>query len=816
MELANRMLEYATISEEVKSGELPRIDDPERAEELLSLLESIHSQLTELEKQRKASPAPARRKKSDPPHGDWLFHLLRHADNEEARKVVNNVRVLVNRLEELQSHWQRQAGRVDIQVPEQLLKQIEEPHSPPEGLKLSDPEDPKKLAELDELVLGAGQNEFAMWVGRKAHPDQIAWYDMQTRMQKVGKGSTLEANLNAVRLSGKPPSSAIEWEEVEKLLVLRACVARLREQWTLMGTLATGTPDLPATPAKPAGGFSLQVGPAISLSRIVVASYRKPLEVCVEAMGLAKTLNTVAVKALGYSLDAVRAATAGPAECQQQLERVRRSLRTARPGSTARPGHRDLGKALDDRLQLFNELGSPEEVGPLGVLQKAVHDLGSLQISPEELTNSWHKAKLALRKARHSLGHVNTLRARARSGLPHGWARHVCEVRGDGSSIDGRMLDPCPRDARKLWAAIAARKAMREDHQALAGTDRGAPGAAQRLLSQRHAVVETLVAAVAKHALREAMSAETCAGLVRLVSAVAAAGSSRGDGERADRYRGDLTAAMNDCASAVPCWIMPTWRIAQCLPAEVGSFDLVVLDEASQSDVTALSALLRGKHVLVVGDQKQVSPTAAFISEAVIRDLKRSLLASRHPYVEQLLPGRSIFDLAQTCYADARVALSQHFRCVPGCIAFSNEQFYHGRLQPRRLPPQSERLEPCTIDVLVRNGKKTGKTNPIEAQALVDYLQTELSEGTELSWRGSTVGIVSLMGTEQTRVLRRKVLESLTDAQLARHRIVVGDPSSFQGDERDVILLSMVASKGASPAQVGRMYEQRFNVALSR
>ena len=101
-----------------------------------------------------------------------------------------------------------------------------------------------------------------------------------------------------------------------------------------------------------------------------------------------------------------------------------------------------------------------------------------------------------------------------------------------------------------------------------------------------------------KEALRGAMSPETCAGLNRLVSAVAAAGrSGRGkDGARAARHRADLASAMSDCASAVPCWIMPTWRIAQCLPAEVAAFDLVVLDEASQSDVTALSALLRGRH----------------------------------------------------------------------------------------------------------------------------------------------------------------------------------------------------------------------------
>ena len=107
----------------------------------------------------------------------------------------------------------------------------------------------------------------------------------------------------------------------------------------------------------------------------------------------------------------------------------------------------------------------------------------------------------------------------------------------------------------------------------------------------------------------------------------------------------------------------------------------------------------------------QVSPTAAFIKEDDIVELKARLFASRHPYanffpkvsfplrhgtvsfrdctvrnmaglfvivlnryVEQLLPGRSIFDLAQTCYSTARVALNEHFRCVPQCIALSNEQ----------------------------------------------------------------------------------------------------------------------------------------------
>lgn len=66
---------------------------------------------------------------------------------------------------------------------------------------------------------------------------------------------------------------------------------------------------------------------------------------------------------------------------------------------------------------------------------------------------------------------------------------------------------------------------------------------------------------------------------------------------------------MSQCYGAVPFWIMPTWRVAEQLPAEIGVIDLVIIDGASQSDVTELPVLLRGKKVLVVGDDRQVSPT---------------------------------------------------------------------------------------------------------------------------------------------------------------------------------------------------------------
>jgi hypothetical protein len=52
---------------------------------------------------------------------------------------------------------------------------------------------------------------------------------------------------------------------------------------------------------------------------------------------------------------------------------------------------------------------------------------------------------------------------------------------------------------------------------------------------------------------------------------------------------------MARCYDAVSCWVMPTWRVAEQLPADLDALGLVIIDEASQSDVTELTALLGGR-----------------------------------------------------------------------------------------------------------------------------------------------------------------------------------------------------------------------------
>ena len=67
----------------------------------------------------------------------------------------------------------------------------------------------------------------------------------------------------------------------------------------------------------------------------------------------------------------------------------------------------------------------------------------------------------------------------------------------------------------------------------------------------------------------------------------------KGTGKRAAIFRQNARNASERANHAVPCWIMPHWRVSEALPSHLGSFDLVIIDEASQSDFSALPALLK-------------------------------------------------------------------------------------------------------------------------------------------------------------------------------------------------------------------------------
>lgn len=288
----------------------------------------------------------------------------------------------------------------------------------------------------------------------------------------------------------------------------------------------------------------------------------------------------------------------------------------------------------------------------------------------------------------------------------------------------------------------------------------------------------------------------------------------QGTGPNAHRYRRDARMSMLEAAGAVPCWIMSHAKISESMPADFGAFDLVIVDEASQSDLWALPAIARGKKILVVGDDKQVSPDAGFRSSTQIDDLITRFLQDM-PYKAEMTPEKSLYDLAARVFAGQQVMLREHFRCVPPIISYSNKVFYQGAIQPLRIPKASERLDPPLIDVYVEGGYRnsTKNTNLLEAEAISDEITAILANP---AMRDRTIGVVSLLGFEQAKLIDSIVRKNNSATELMHREFECGDARTFQGSERDIIFLSMVVDSQKAQALSGNQFEQRFNVAASR
>lgn len=286
-----------------------------------------------------------------------------------------------------------------------------------------------------------------------------------------------------------------------------------------------------------------------------------------------------------------------------------------------------------------------------------------------------------------------------------------------------------------------------------------------------------------------------------------------GTGPNATRHRRDAQKAMHDAQAAVPCWVMSHAKVSETLPAQLGAFDLVIVDEASQSDLWALPAVLRGKKILVVGDDKQVSPDGGFMSSARIQELKDRFLADQ-PFSAVLTPEKSLYDLASTVFAAHKVMLREHFRCVPPIIAYSNRTFYDGFIQPLRIPKASERIDPPLVDVFVEGGTRNAKDeNKLEAEAIASEIEALLLDPL---FAGRTIGVVSLLGPGQAKLIDSIVRQRCDANELHARRFGCGDARYFQGSERDIIFLSMVVGPDNCRATSGNMFEQRYNVAASR
>lgn len=305
------------------------------------------------------------------------------------------------------------------------------------------------------------------------------------------------------------------------------------------------------------------------------------------------------------------------------------------------------------------------------------------------------------------------------------------------------------------------------------------------------------------------------ANLTQYAQLVASLG--KGTGKYAAKKRVEIAEAMDRCRPSVPVWIMPIYRIAEQMRVEPNLFDVVVVDEASQAGLEASFLQYLAPKIVVIGDDKQVSPSAVGVDQQQLRDLANMYLANDPYKASWLDPKRSYFDEASMRFG-GRITLTEHRRCVPEIIGFSNRIAYEPegiRLVPVR-QFGADRLEPIKVVHVTDGVELTNKTNEIEAQAIVDQIRKCLVEP---RYDGATIGVISLLGKEQARLIEHKLLDVVPPEEWAARELRCGDASDFQGSERDVMFLSMV--KAASEdrrlsALTAVSYVQRFNVAASR
>jgi len=292
-----------------------------------------------------------------------------------------------------------------------------------------------------------------------------------------------------------------------------------------------------------------------------------------------------------------------------------------------------------------------------------------------------------------------------------------------------------------------------------------------------------------------------------------------GKGKRDVRLRRDAREAMGTACGGVPCWIMPHWRIAEALPPVLGDFDLVIIDEASQSDAWAIPALLRGKQVLIVGDDKQVGPPVSFLREEQANQLINRLKDNDVPsdICRNLHPSQSIYDLGELIFSGQTIRLREHFRCAEPIIEFSNKLCYNREIRCVRVPSAGERLLPTLVDVHVRTGRRSPnkKINLPEADAIIAEIQKLIGDP---DFGKRSIGVVSLLGSEQARYIMDKLIDQIGEDAYLKHRIRCGDARTFQGSEADVIFLSAVDDAESGGVMTVNKIDnvRRINVAVSR
>ena len=274
-----------------------------------------------------------------------------------------------------------------------------------------------------------------------------------------------------------------------------------------------------------------------------------------------------------------------------------------------------------------------------------------------------------------------------------------------------------------------------------------------------------------------------------------------------------------------PVWLSSAEDLHRVLPFKKELFDVVIIDEASQCDIASiLPVIQRAKRIVVVGDAKQLRHVS-FLSNHSMREFGEQFSVTPEMQMTYNFRNRSLMDVSIDCVQDHSNTgyLNEHFRSHHGIIEFSNQRFYHKQLKIMRDRPwaigRGAGIHSGTIGHFLENGQRDFKgVNSDEVAAICHWLHEFGGDPTRnLS---ASIGVLSPFRA-QVDALTKAVFEELRgtclQALLGDHELLIGTAHSFQGEERDIMLMSLCVDSKSSPASL-RFLEREdvFNVAVTR
>lgn len=294
--------------------------------------------------------------------------------------------------------------------------------------------------------------------------------------------------------------------------------------------------------------------------------------------------------------------------------------------------------------------------------------------------------------------------------------------------------------------------------------------------------------------------------------------------------RRSIRSLFNSCSDFIsdicPCFLMSPMSVSQFLEPGKQLFDLVVFDEASQIQTCkAVGAIARGKELVVVGDSKQMPPTSFFKKTLSDDDEEYSVEAEKMRDLESILDDCETIGLPQA-------RLSWHYRSnSESLICFSNRKYYNNKLKTY---PSVDSLESKVRLLRVKGYYQPSdkEPNPFEAEAIVRAIKDRLSN---VNTRKDSIGVITFNEKQQNLIIHKldELFERNRSLAKVAHwdeseidcpdKLIVKNLENIQGDERDIIMLSVTFGKTKAGrfvknfGPIGKIGgEKRLNVAFSR